>query len=116
MKQPNDTEDFATLLLEDLRPVLEDPGFNTSMVILLLSLPDVARDCRAVPLEQAFELLDALQDETEGTISVERIEEIKRHVDEVRARGQVAVVNLWAREQAVSIWCEGIAITAAAKA
>lgn len=115
MKQPNDTEDFATLMLEDLRGAMTKPGFHPGLVILLLSLPGMnTRDCRALPIETAFDLLDDLR--VKAGLPVERIDAIKRQVDEVRAKLMTATVTIWAREDAFSIWVEGIVITAAAKA
>src|SRR4051794_15522374 len=80
MNEPNDTEAGPTLMLEDLQGAMEAPDFDPGMVILLLSLPAMpARECRAVPVEQACLLLDDLR--TQAGLPVERIDAIKRQID-----------------------------------
>lgn len=100
--------------LHEIEPALADPGFNPSLVILILDLPALGvRDCRAVPLDVA---LQAIRDITAQVIVSGHLERWQQELKNARAQGLVPVIKLWAVESKAWIEIHGVDISPTAKA
>lgn len=100
--------------LHEIEPALADPGFDPSLVILVLDLPALEiRDCRAVPLDTAMQVV---RDIMTQVITKENLERWWRQLKQVRTEGLVPVVKLWARENKAWVEIHGVDVAPTAKA
>jgi hypothetical protein len=101
------------LFLHEIRELLDDPYFDPSRVVVMLSLPEVdIDDSRSMTLEGACDMLDQLAIEV-GGISLVDARLLKQELERVQARGLTAVLRLEATAQSYDCTVEAIEIRAA---
>ena len=106
-----------TVYLGEIRPALENPAFDPTMVILLLYLPRVGlRDCRVATLSTANDAIDEIAAKSKGHIKGTEVLSLKDEMARLRARGLTAIVKIEADSEQCSIWVEGLYITPAIQA